>query len=115
MKKLLLTLASALILALPAWAAIDINNATQTELEQINGIGPKKAQAIIDYRKQHGAFKTVNDLEKVPGIGPATMERIRKDITVGNPRAAAAGKTTERKQTREGAAEKIAKDKSGRP
>lgn len=113
MKKLLLALLSSLMLALPAWAAIDINNATQAELEQINGIGAKKAQAIIEYRKQHGAFKSADELEKVPGIGPATLEKIKKDITVGNPKAAAAGKTAERKQVREGA-EKAAKDKGGK-
>lgn len=111
MKKLLLTLACSLMLALPAWAAlVNINTATQAELEQLNGIGPKKAQAIIKYRKQHGAFKSINELEEVPGIGPTTLEKLRKNITVGNPNAAAAGRTAERKEVKEGV-EKASKDK----
>jgi len=40
-----------------------------------------KAQAIIDYRNKNGPFKSINDLEKVEGIGPATLEKIRKDVS----------------------------------
>ena len=101
MKKLLLALASALLFALPAWAAVDINTASQAELEKINGIGPTKAKAIVDYRKQHGAFKSADELEKVPGFGKKTTEKVKKDITVGNPKAAAAGKSADRKGVKE--------------
>lgn len=97
MKKLLLALASAFIFALPAWAAVDINTASQAELEKINGIGPTKAKAIVEYRKQHGQFKSADELEKVPGIGKKTTEKMKKDVTVGNPKAAAAGKAADRK------------------
>lgn len=72
-----------------AYAAVNINTATQAELETLHGIGPAKARAIIDYRKKKGLFKTPGDLEKVKGIGPATMKRLRPEITVGDiPKAA---------------------------
>ncbi|WP_417903426.1 ComEA family DNA-binding protein [Candidatus Sodalis pierantonius] len=46
-------------------------------MDGLKGIGPKKGQAIIDYREQHGPFERIEDLEKVKGIGPATMARIK--------------------------------------
>jgi comEA protein len=61
---------------------ININTATQAELESLTGIGPTKAKAIIDYRSQNGPFVTVDDLDKVKGIGPATLAKIRDRITV---------------------------------
>jgi competence protein ComEA len=91
MKKLLVAIATVFAFSVPAWAAVDINNASQAELESLNGIGPKKAQDIVDYRKKNGPFKSVDDLEKVPGIGKKTVDGMKKDITVGNPKAAAAG------------------------
>jgi len=89
MKKLLLILALAFAFAIPAWAAVDINTATQSELQSLNGVGPKKAQAIIDYRKKNGPFKSAADLDKVPGFGAKTVDALKKDITVGNAKAAA--------------------------
>lgn len=68
------------LLALPAWAQVDINTATQSELESLPGIGPSKARAILEYRQQHGPFQSVDELVKVKGIGPATVERLRPDI-----------------------------------
>ena len=65
------------------YAAVNINTATQAELETLQGIGPAKAKAIVDHRKKNGPFKSPGDLEKVHGIGPSTMKRLRKDITVG--------------------------------
>lgn len=107
MKKLLLALASTFVFALPAWAAVDINTASQAELEKVNGIGPTKAKAIVEYRKQHGAFKSADDLEKVPGFGKKTTEKVKKDITVGNPKAAESGKAADRKSVREEAEQSI--------
>jgi competence protein ComEA len=92
MKMFLLVLFTALTFSIPAWAAVDINTATQSQLETLDGVGPKKAQAIIEYRKKNGAFKSVSDLDKVPGFGAKTVDKLKKDITVGNPKAAAAGK-----------------------
>ena len=66
-----------------ALAAVNINTASQAELETLQGIGPVKAKAIMEYRKKNGTFRSTDDLEKVSGIGPATMKRVRKDITVG--------------------------------
>ena len=91
MKKLLLILALAFTFSIPAWAAVDINTASQAELQSLNGVGPKKAQAIIDYRKKNGPFKSAADLDKVPGFGAKTVDGLKKDITVGNAKAAAAG------------------------
>lgn len=83
MKKLLLLIVMLFVFAGAAHAIVNVNTATQAELETLQGIGPAKAKAIIDYRKKNGAFKLPGDLEKVDGIGPATMKKLRKDITVG--------------------------------
>lgn len=62
---------------------ININTATLQDLETIKGIGPAKAQKIIDYRNQHGRFSSVDDLLHVSGIGSKTLASIRDFITVG--------------------------------
>lgn len=54
---------------------ININSASQSDLEKLSGIGPAKAKAIIEYREKNGNFQDVKDLEKVKGIGPATMSK----------------------------------------
>lgn len=55
---------------------VSINNASPEELAQmLNGVGIKKAQAIVSYREEHGAFKSVDDLREVPGMGNALVER----------------------------------------
>ena len=61
---------------------ININSATVSELDSLPGIGPAKAQAIVDYRDQNGPFRTIDDLLNVPGIGPKILETIRDQITV---------------------------------
>jgi len=61
---------------------ININTAGVAELDSLPGIGPAKAQAIIDYRDQNGPFRSVDDLVNVPGIGAKTLETIRDQITV---------------------------------
>ncbi|MFO1433909.1 MAG: helix-hairpin-helix domain-containing protein [Candidatus Competibacteraceae bacterium] len=62
---------------------IDINTATATELATIKGIGPKKAEAIVKYRTEHGAFQSVDDLVKVPGIKDKTLANIKDQVSVG--------------------------------
>jgi competence ComEA-like helix-hairpin-helix protein len=61
---------------------ININTASRAELETLSGIGPVKAQAIIDYRDANGPFRTVEQLTDVMGIGPATLAAIIDHITV---------------------------------
>lgn len=106
MKKLLLALALFFTLAGIAVATVNINTATKEELLTIKGIGEKRAQDIIDYRKKHGNFKSVDELEKVPGIGPGIMKQIRPGVSV-------TGKTTVAADTKSKAAEPAkAKEKS---
>jgi competence protein ComEA len=62
---------------------VNINTATIDELNTLPGIGPTTAQAIIDYRLQHGPFLVIQDIQNVPGIGPATFENIKNFINVG--------------------------------
>lgn len=64
---------------------LDINNAdVETIASTLAGIGPAKAQAIVDYRLQNGTFLQVEDLTDVPGIGEATLEQIRTLITISS-------------------------------
>ena len=61
---------------------VDINTASEAELDSLPHIGPATAKAIIDYRQKHGPFQTTRDILKVAGIGPATYERIKDLICV---------------------------------
>ncbi|HUT96913.1 MAG TPA: ComEA family DNA-binding protein [Dehalococcoidales bacterium] len=63
---------------------IDINRAEAWLLEALPGIGPSKAQAIIDYREQNGGFSDVVEITEVPGIGMSMYEDIQNMITVGD-------------------------------
>jgi competence protein ComEA len=82
MRNLLLAFAMWFSLSGVALAVVNINTATKEELTTLKGVGDKRAQEIIDYRKKHGNFKSVDELEKVPGIGPGLMKQIRSDVTV---------------------------------
>lgn len=75
MKKLTWALALAAFLAANAIAAVNINTATKEELDALPGIGPAKAQAIVDHRKQNRPFKSVDDLKNVKGIGAKRSRR----------------------------------------
>lgn len=64
-------------------APIQLNSATPGELANaLPGIGPVKAQAIVNYRQQHGPFGSVDDLVEVKGIGPATIKKIKPLLVV---------------------------------
>jgi len=61
---------------------VDINVATMNELSAVSGIGEKKAEAIIAYRTENGAFATIDDIKKVKGIGEKSFEKLKDQITV---------------------------------
>src|SRR5437016_14460420 len=92
MQRFILALGLALC-PLIALAAININTATKDELVALPGIGPAKAQAIVDYRKAHGPFKTAEELKDVKGIGAERFGKLKPDLAVsGRTTAQAAGK-----------------------
>jgi competence protein ComEA len=81
MLRLFLACALALVSQL-ACAAVNLNTATKDELVALPGIGPAKAQAILDYRAQHGGFKSVEELKDVKGIGAKRFERLKGELTI---------------------------------
>ena len=90
MKKFLFAALSVLTASL-SLAAVNINTASPSELEALPGIGPAKAKAIVDYRQQHGAFKSVEELKNVKGIGEGIFSKLKAEATVtpapANPKA----------------------------
>jgi competence ComEA-like helix-hairpin-helix protein len=66
----------------PPPAPINLNTATSEELQLVPGIGPVTADKILQMRKSYGAFKSVDDLRAVRGIGPKRLEKMRKYLTV---------------------------------
>jgi competence protein ComEA len=85
--KMIKTMLSVCLLAFSAfvWAGhVDINKAdAETLAVELKGVGIKKAQAIVDYRKVNGVFKTVEDLANVRGISDKTIEKNRDNILLG--------------------------------
>lgn len=63
--------------ALDAARRVDINTASAAELERLPDVGPALAGRIIAYRTEHGSFRSLDDLSRVAGIGPKTIEAIR--------------------------------------
>ncbi|MGE7647188.1 helix-hairpin-helix domain-containing protein [Peribacillus frigoritolerans] len=61
---------------------VNLNTATQEDLQTLTGIGPSKANAILEYREKAGKFKEVDELKQVTGIGDKTFERLRDSISV---------------------------------
>lgn len=61
---------------------VNLNTATQEDLQTLTGIGPSKANAILEYRESIGKFKEVDELKQVTGIGDKTFERLRDSISV---------------------------------
>src|SRR5882672_11154931 len=82
MKKVALLFAVLLAYAGVALAVVNVNSATKEQLEQLEGVGPVKAQAIVDYRKKNGPFKSLEDVKKVDGVGDATYDKIKGDIVL---------------------------------
>lgn len=67
----------------PPAAPVNLNTATSEELQTVPGIGPATAEKILQMRKNYGAFKSVDDLLAIKGIGPKRLEKMRKYLTVG--------------------------------
>jgi len=88
-----LAVAFAALFASPASAVVNINTASKDELIALPGIGPAKAQAIVDYRKLNGPFKAVDDLKNVKGIGAKRLDKLRPELTVGPAQAKVAAAT----------------------
>ncbi len=83
MQKILILMVAMLFFTVNiAMAAMNINTASKEDLASLSGIGEKKAEAIIDYRKAHGDFKNSEDLMKVKGIGPKIYQAILKEVTL---------------------------------
>lgn len=66
----------------PPLKPININSASSEELQQVPGIGPVTAEKILQMRKSYGAFKSVDDLLSIRGIGKKRLEKMRKYLTV---------------------------------
>lgn len=66
-------------------ALIDLNSATLSDLMSLPGIGQTKAQAILDYRAQHGDFRALTELLNVPGIGQSTFDGLKDQISLSTP------------------------------
>ncbi|ARO88386.1 competence protein ComEA [Nitrosospira sp. Nsp5] len=83
MKKLLITLVTMLAFTGAAHAVVNINTATQAELQTLPGISSARAKAIIEYRTKAGAFRATDDLIKVDDT--IDMRDLRKDVTITGP------------------------------
>jgi len=64
---------------------VNLNSANAAELQQVPGIGPSTADKILQMRKAYGAFKSVDDLPAIKGIGQKRLDKMRKYLTVGKP------------------------------
>lgn len=67
----------------PPAAPVNLNTATSEELQTVPGIGPATAEKILQMRKNYGAFKSVDDLLAIKGIGAKRLEKMRKYLTIG--------------------------------
>ena len=61
---------------------VNLNTASESELQTLTGIGPSKAAAIIEYRDTNGPFKEIEQLKEISGIGDKTFEKLKEEISV---------------------------------
>jgi competence protein ComEA len=66
--------------AMPPQGPISLNSATAEQLDTLDGVGPATAQKILDYRRQHGGFRSIEDLGQIPGIGPKRLAALRGKV-----------------------------------
>lgn len=89
MKKLILIAPFVISLFVPCvfaestTALVNINKADVADLDELDGIGKKKAEAIISYRDAHGEFKALEELQEVPGIGEKLFEKLKDHVSLG--------------------------------
>ena len=87
--RFLMVAASCLLWVGVALAQVNINTATREQLDGLKGIGPTKAQAIVDYRSKNGPFKSLDDLKNVKGFGEKSIAKLKGELSVsGGPEAA---------------------------
>lgn len=82
MKRFIALLVAGLASIQFAYAAVNLNTASQTELETVKGIGPAKAKAIVEHRNKNGPFKSVDDLKEIKGFGDKMLSKMRPELTV---------------------------------
>ena len=61
-------------------APVSLNTATAEQLDELEGVGPATAQKILDWRKEHGGFRSVDDLKQIGGIGPKRFETLKDKV-----------------------------------
>jgi competence protein ComEA len=66
----------------PTGAPLNLNTATVEQLDALDGVGPTTAQKIVAYRQAHGGFRSVSELDQVPGIGPKRLAALKAALTV---------------------------------
>jgi competence protein ComEA len=64
----------------PPQAPVSLNTATAEQLDTLDGVGPATASKILDYRRQHGGFRSIDDLGEIPGIGPKRLAALRGKV-----------------------------------
>lgn len=79
----------------PPLKPVNLNTAGSVELQRVPGIGPATAEKILQMRKSYGAFKSVDDLLAIKGIGKKRLDKMRKYLTVGKPAPKQAAQPTE--------------------
>jgi competence ComEA-like helix-hairpin-helix protein len=92
----------------PPLQPINLNTATASQLQEVPGIGPATADKILKMRKAYGAFKSVDDLRAIKGIGPKRLEKMRKYLTVGKTSPSKTGASLAKPATPEKVPEKSA-------
>lgn len=80
MKKILTLCVVLMMWTSLAFAGVNINTASESALEAINGVGPAKATAIVKDREENGQFTSKEDLMRVKGVGPKLLEKIKDEI-----------------------------------
>ena len=90
----------------PPPAPVNLNTATSEQLQEVPGIGPSTADKILQMRKSYGAFKSVNDLLAIRGIGPKRLEKMRKYLVIAKPALAKPAPPAKKPATDSAAAKK---------